>query len=121
VSSPLRIATIVLGAFFALQGIVWLALPARAAEGLGMPLLDGVARSTQVGDFAAFFLVVGATMLAGARPGASRLLLVPAGALSAAALGRGIAWAFHGAAFAATFIAIEVAVALLLVAASRSE
>jgi len=68
-SSRLRLAVAVLGGFFTLQGIGWILVPGRAAVGLGMPLLEGLGRSTQVGDFAAFFLVAGLTMLAGSRPG----------------------------------------------------
>jgi len=117
--SPLRVAVMVLGVLFALQGIGWIADPTRAAAGLGMPLLDGVGRSTQIGDLAAFFLTLGATILAGARPGRARLLHVPAGLLGAAAVARTLAWALHGAAFAATFIAIEVGCAALLLTAAR--
>lgn len=117
--SPLRIATTLLGVFFALQGLIWIASPERAAEGLGMPLLDGLGRSTQVGDFAAFFLVAGATMVLGARPGNARLLRVPAGMLGVAAIVRTLSWALHGADFAAAFIAIEVAAAALLLTAAR--
>ena len=117
--SPLRIATMLLGALFAFQGVVWIADPGRAAAGLGMSLLDGVARSTQIGDLSALFLTAGATMLVGARPGRARLLYVPMGLFGVAAVARTLAWALHGAAFAATFIAIEVAVAVLLLAAAR--
>ncbi len=85
-----------------------------------MPLLDGVGRSTQVGDFAAFFLTAGVTILLGCRPGRERLLFVPAGLLTAAAVGRTLAWALHGAAFAWWFIAIELVVATLLLAAATS-
>jgi hypothetical protein len=101
----LRIVAMLLGAGFVLQGVGWLVAPVRSAAALGMPLLDGVGRSTQVGDFAAFFLTAGVTMLAGTRRGHGHLLYVPAGLLGAAAFGRTVAWAFHGAAFAATFIA----------------
>ena len=48
-----------LGAFFTLQGAAWIAETERAAAGLGMPLLDRLARSTQIGDLAAFFLAIG--------------------------------------------------------------
>ncbi len=115
----LRIATTLLGAFFALQGLGWIADPARAAAGLGMPLLDGLARSTEIGDFAAFFLGTGVTILVGARPGRARLLYVPAGLVGGAAAMRSLAWAVHGAAFAAVFVAIELASAALLFAAAR--
>src|SRR5271165_4403529 len=117
--SPLRIATMLLGALFALQGVVWIADPRRAAAGLGMSLLDGVARSTQIGDLSALFLTAGATMLVGARPGSARLLYVPMGLFGVAAVARTLAWALHGAAFAAMFIAIEVVMAALLLAAAR--
>ena len=118
--SPLRIVTTLLGAFFTLQGVLWLADPARAAAGLGMPLLDGLARSTQVGDLSAFFMVAGGTMLVGSRPGRSRLLYVPASLIGGAAVTRTLAWALQGAAFAALFITIEVAVAALLLKAAAS-
>jgi len=119
VRSPLRIATTVLGVFFALQGLLWIADPVRAAAGLGMPLLDGLARSTQIGDFGAFFLTIGATMVVGAGPGRARLLFVPAGMLGAAAVVRTLAWGLHDSTFAGAFIAIEVAVAALLLVVAR--
>lgn len=116
--SPLRIATTLLGAFFVLQGLSWLVDPARTAAGLGMPLLDGLARSTQVGDLCIFFLVAGATMLIGSRPGRARLLYVPAALIGGAAVTRTLAWALQGAAFAGFFISVEVVVGLLLLRAA---
>ena len=114
-----HVVATLLGVFFTLQGLGWLADPARAAAGLGMPLLDGLARSTQVGDLSAFFLVAGVTMLMGSRPGRARLLYVPAGLIGGAAVTRTLAWALHGAAFATLFITVEVVVgAILLKAAS---
>jgi hypothetical protein len=106
--TALRWISRVLGAFFLLQGVGWLVNPAGAARGLAMPLLDGLARSTQVGDFAAFFLAIGATALAGSRAGHARLLFVPASILGTAALGRTLAFALHGAGFATTFVLVEV-------------
>ena len=117
--SPLRILTLLVGAFFALQGLGWLANPASAAAGLAMPLLDGLARSTQLGDFAAFFLAIGATTLLGARPGHAQLLLVPAGILGAAAAAGTLAWAAHDAGFASVFIGLEVFAGAFLAFASR--
>jgi hypothetical protein len=116
-----RLITTLLGVGFTFQGLGWLAAPERAAAGLGMALLDGVGRSTQIGDFAAFFLTAGVTMLAGLRPGRARLLLVPAGLLASAAVGRTIAWAVHDAAFATAFVAVEVGAAALLVTVARHE
>jgi len=107
-----------LGAGFVLQGLGWIVAPANAAAGLGMPLLDGLGRSTQVGDFAAFFLTAGVTMLVGSRAGNARLLLVPAGMLGSAAAVRTLAWLVHGASFAALFIAVEVVAGIVLATAA---
>ncbi len=79
-----------------------------------MPLLDGLDRSTQVGDFAAFFLTAGITMLIGTRPGRARVLLFPAGLIGGAALMRTLAWLLQGADFAFAFIAVEVATGAIL-------
>jgi hypothetical protein len=119
--APLRIAAALLGLLFTLQGLGWLLLPARAAAGLGMPLLDGLGRSTQIGDLAAFFLVLGGSTLLGVWRQRPVLLRVAAALLAAAALGRMLAWALHGAGLAAAFVAVElVAAAVLLAAASRA-
>ena len=117
--SALRIVTILMGAGFTLQGVGWLVVPGRAAAGLGMPVLDGLARSTQFGDFAAFFLTLGLSILAGIRSGHARLLYFPAALLAGAAFGRTVAWAVHGAAFATTFILVEIVASLLLLAAAQ--
>ncbi len=110
----LRTAVAVLGAIFALQGLGWLVVPGRAASALGMPLLDGLGRSTQIGDFAAFFLVGGLTTLAGSRPGRAHWLRFPAALIGTAALTRPLAWLLHGADFAALFITVEIATAVFL-------
>lgn len=115
----LRLAIRVLGAFFLFQGVAWLVDPARVAAGLGMPLLEGLARSTQVGDLASFFLVAGATMLLGSRDGRAQLLWVPAALIGGAAVTRTLAWMFQGAGFALLFITVEVVVAAILVAGAR--
>ena len=118
-ASPLRIVTMLLGALFALQGLLWIVDPERAAAGLGMALLEGVARSTQIGDLSALFLTAGATILFGARPGHARLLYVPMGLFGVAAIARTLAWALHGAAFTGSFIAIELGMAALLLTAAQ--
>ena len=116
--SALRIVVILIGVGFALQGVEWLVAPGRAAAGLGMPVLEGLARSTQFGDFAAFFLTLGVSILAAIGLGRPRLLYFPAGLLGSAAFGRIVAWAVHGAAFAAVFIAVEIIASVLLLSAA---
>lgn len=116
----LRLIVTLLGAFFALQGVAFLVAPQRAVEGLGMPLLDGVARSTQLGDFAAFFLVAGIGILYGSRPGNARALLFPAALIGGAALTRTLAWLLQGADFAGMFIAVEVITGAILYRAANT-
>ena len=115
----MRIIITMMGAGFALQGVGWLLVPEHAAASLGMPVLDGIGRSTQVGDFAAFFLTLGLGTLGGSLTGRPRLLYFPAVLLASAAFGRVVAWALHGAAFAATFIVVEIVASSLLLAAAR--
>ena len=54
-----------LGIMFVFNGLNWYINPAAAAEGLGMPLLQGGGLSTQLGDLSSFFLVLGLFVLAG--------------------------------------------------------
>ena len=61
-----RIVAAIPGVLLLVSGVGWLTDPAAAAEGLGMPLLEGIGRSTQIGDFAAFFLAGSAMVLIGA-------------------------------------------------------
>ena len=119
---PLQVVLALVGAFFGLQGLVWLVRPAQAAEGLGMPLLEGVGRSSQVGDFAAFFLVLSGAILVGTFRQNRTWLQAGAALLGVAAVARTVAFAAHGAAFATAFVAVElVGAGLLLFAASRLE
>jgi hypothetical protein len=112
--SRLRLAVKVLGYFFAVQGIGWLVAPASLASSLGMPLLDGIGRSTQVGDFASFFLTAGVFMVLGSRPGRAWMLYFPAVLIGGAAVTRTLAWLLQGADFAALFITVEVVTGLVL-------
>ena len=114
----LRLAAGIIGAFYLIQGINWITRPAAAAEALGMPLLDGIARSTQVGDMASFFVALGTMSLLGAARMNPLWLHAAALLLGGAAVMRTLAWLFHDAAFAGVFIGVEVvsAGALVLVA-----
>ena len=107
---------------FLIIGVRWLAAPAGVAAEFGMPLLDGLGRSTQIGDLAAFFVGIGTMMLLGVATQRNTWFLAPAILLSLTAVFRVVAWLAHDASFAAEQIAVEVVVsALLLFAASRTD
>jgi hypothetical protein len=117
---PFRILAGALGAFFFFQGVQWLIVPARSAEALGMNLLEGAGRSTQIGDTSSFFLCLGAFGIYGAYAQNPSFVRAAGCLVGLVALTRTIAWAFHDATFATTFISIEVITsAAFLFAASR--
>ena len=116
----LRVVVGIVGIFFLLQGVGWIAQPKAAAEGLGMTLLDGLGRSTQVGDMTAFFVAIGVSIGLGAWWRDATWLHAAALLLGGAAVFRTLAWALHGADLAVQFILIETLVTvLLLIVAQR--
>ena len=110
----LNVLVALVGVLFLLSGLRWLFDPTAAAATLGMPLLDGVGRSTQIGDMAAFFLTLGLLIMMGLVT-AHRLWFYPACMLlGLAAFGRILAWAAHDA-----LIAVELLITAFLLFASR--
>ena len=109
-----RIVVAIPGVLFLLTALQWIFDPAAAAESLGLPLLDGLARSTEVGDLGAFFLACSGMILYGAATANPHWLRAPAILVGSAAFVRTLAWLLHGADFAALFITVEVVVAGVL-------
>ena len=105
----LSIVTYLFGFIFIYQGFLWLTAPIQAASSLGMPLLEGEGLSTQIGDFASFFFVVGGFIILGAYTKNKHWFYAPIALLSVAAVSRTIAYVFHNAAFSMDKIAVELA------------
>ena len=61
----IRSLTLLPGVLFIGISLRWLIDPEAAAASIGMPLLDGIARSSQIGDLGAFFLAAGSMLLLG--------------------------------------------------------
>jgi hypothetical protein len=114
----LRILIVLPGIFFVVMGLLWLTSPPGAAAALGMPLLSGVGRSTQIADLAVFFLAIGMMILLAAISLQGRWFQVPALMLLGAAIFRVLAWLIHDAALAVEPIMLEVVVGCLLLFAS---
>ena len=106
--------------FFIVTGLRWVVAPAGVAAEFGMPLLEGVGLSSQIGDLGSFFLAGGLFVLIGLVTQKRSWFYASALMLGFTALFRVLAWLFHGAAFTPDMIAVELVVTgLLLFAASR--
>ena len=101
-------------------GLRWLIQPTGSAEALGMVLLDGVGRSSQIADLASFFLAAGLMTAVGLLRRMPVLLLAAGLMIGAAAPFRVLAWAVHGAAFTPEPILVEVVTLVVLLAAARA-
>ena len=106
----LNILTYTIGFLFLINGLMWLISPADIASSLGMPLLTGHGLSTQIGDLASFFLVVGVFTLLGAYTKKTYWLYAPIALVGFAALSRIVAYLAHGAALSTDKIVVEVMV-----------
>jgi hypothetical protein len=116
----LRILVALPAVLFVVMGLRWITDPTGAATALGMPLLDGVGRSSQIGDVGALFLSMGSMMLLALITARRSWFYAPALMLSLVALLRVLAWLLHDAALALDMIVVEVVIAsILLFAASR--
>ncbi|MEZ5501521.1 MAG: hypothetical protein R3E50_02270 [Halioglobus sp.] len=116
----LRVLVALPAILFVVMGLRWITDPAGAATALGMTLMEGVGRSSQIGDVGAFFLSMGLMILIGLVTARRTWFYAPALILILTALFRLLSWLFHDAALALDMIVVEVVVAsILFVAASR--
>ena len=118
----LRIVAGLVGILFFLNGLQWIISPANVAESLGMPLLEEVGLSTQIGDLGSFFITVGAMTFIGAITTIRHWFYAPSMLLLVAALYRTLSTLLYGAPFVMSAIVVEVSVGLFLIfAGSRIE
>jgi hypothetical protein len=115
----LKVIVALPGMLFVVTGLRWLVDPAAAAAQFGMPLLDGLGRSSQIGDMASFFLTVGVLILVALITAKRVWYYPPIMLLGFTAMGRILAWLIHDAAPAVEMIAPEIIIACLLLFASR--
>jgi hypothetical protein len=110
-----RALAVLVALFMGLLAVGWVFDPASAAENLGMPLLDGIGRSTQVGDLTALFVSATVLCLVGAIRQETPWLYSTSLLLGSAALFRTTAWAFHGADLAIASIVAELVMTGMLI------
>ena len=110
----LRILSAIPGIPMLMNGIGFLTDPAKAAAGLEMDLLEGMGRSTQIGDTASFFIGSAILIFLGAFKARGQWLYAGAGFIGGAAIARYIAATVHGADMATQFIIAEVVLTIWL-------
>ena len=103
---------------FLVTGLRFAVAPAGAAKGLAMPLLDGAARSSQIGDVGALFLGMGLMILTALVTLERTWFVAPAILLLLIAVLRVLAWLLHGAALLVPMIVPELVIGALLLLAS---
>ena len=116
----LRGVTILIGVLMLLIGLNWIVDPAGAAQQLGMPLLDGAGRSTQLGDLTSLFLGIGTMTLLGVWKRNATWLQAAAMLLGGTAIFRTLAWAVHGADFVPDAVVVEVVSTAVLLTTARA-
>ena len=109
-----RIIAGLIGALMATTAAGWLLDPETAAGSLGMSYMDGIGRSTLVGEISAFFVFLVVMCVAGAVTRVGHYLRSAGLLLLLTAVFRTTAWALHGAEFATIFIVFEILLAVLL-------
>ena len=111
----LRVIAGLAGTLFFLNGLQWIINPASVADSLGMPLLEGVGLSTQIGDLGSFFITVGAMTLIGAITTTRHWFYAPSMLLLVAALYRTLSTILYGAPFVMSAIIVEISVGFFLI------
>ena len=114
----LRILVTLPAILFVVMGLRWITDPAGAASSLGMPLLNGLGRSSQIGDVGTLFLTMGLMILIGLVTRARPWFYAPALMLAVIALFRILAWLVHDAPPAIDMVMVELVIATLLVLAA---
>lgn len=115
-----RVLVAFAGVLFVVLGLRWVVDPGSAASDLGMTLMDGVGRSSQIADVGAFFLAGGVMVLLGLITSRASWFQAAALMVAVAAVYRILAWLLHNATLTPGMIVVEVVLTVvLLLAASR--
>lgn len=109
----------IMASVFMMMGLRWWFDPAGSAAEFGMTLSTGVGLSTEIGDISSLFITGSLCMFLGLFKGDVRWFYAPTLLVVFAAIGRTVAWAFHDASLALTFILPEVVFALINLGAIR--
>ncbi len=96
------------GLIFLSTAFAWITNPSKASNDLGMQYLEGIGRSTQIGDFSSFFISVSVFCFLGSIFKNISFLFAAVIILLSAAIMRIVAWQIYSADFATIFIGVEI-------------
>jgi hypothetical protein len=119
INTVVKLLVLLAAILFLVMGVRWLVAPAGVAPDFGLTLSDGIGLSSQIGNMAGFFLLLGSCMLIALISGHRSWYYPPMMLLAITALGRTVAWLLHDATLAVSQIMTEVVVAIFLLLASR--
>jgi hypothetical protein len=105
--------------FFLLTGYRWLVSPEDAASVLMMPLLKGVALSSQMGDIGGMFLAMGLLTTGAAVYRKGDWLMSVSIILACIAIFRLLSYTLHGAALVRQMVVFEIVLSIWFGIASR--
>ena len=97
-----------------MNAILFVVDPAKVTADLGMPLLEGLGRSTQLADLGALFTFGAILIFYGVFKSEGHYLRIGAFLLGLIAVLRVVAWAFNGAELATVLIISEVVLVIWL-------
>ena len=110
-----RILSGIIGLFMLWICLGWIIDPGTAALSLEMPLLEGMARNTQIGDFSAFFFTAGLFSCIAAYRAEYVWLYASISLLGSAAIFRSLSVVVHGADPLTSAIVGEIIMTVILV------
>ncbi|MBL4679274.1 MAG: hypothetical protein JKY88_00965 [Pseudomonadales bacterium] len=112
----IKVLAVIPGLLMLLNAIGFMTNPEQTANDLHMTLLDGLGRSTQIGDMTSFFMGTAILIFVGVIHFKGRWLYAGALFLGGAALFRSMAAVMHGADWAIQYIIIEIVLTIWLCA-----
>ena len=116
-STIIKIIAAIPGIPLLMNAVLFVVQPEKVTADLGMPLLEGLARSTQLADLGALFTFGAIFVFYGVFKSEGHYLRIGALLLGLIAVLRVIAWAVNGAELAILLIITEVVLVIWLVVA----
>ena len=110
-----RILSGLIGVLMLLNCLWWILDPSTAAEGLAMPLLEGLGSNSQIGDFTSFFFTAGLFACIGAYRAEHIWLYPTISLIGSAAFFRSYAVVAHGSDPLVSTIMIEIIMSAILI------